>query len=74
MERSGASVWTGVWSEAMKNIRDYIADLEKKAAEIKLIAELATDPGARLENKRLALEFERLAERERQKLKSADAA
>ncbi|ETR78938.1 hypothetical protein X566_03190 [Afipia sp. P52-10] len=54
--------------------RAYIAELETKAAEIKIVAELATDPAVRLQNKRLALEMERLADRERQKLKSCDAA
>lgn len=57
----------------MKTSRDQIADLEVRAAEAKIIAELATSPDVRLEKKRLALEIEQAAERERNKLRSVDA-
>jgi hypothetical protein len=57
----------------MRTSRDQIANLEVKAAEAKMIAELATSPEVRLEKKRLALEIEQAAERERRKLHSEDS-
>mgnify|MGYP006872303350 CR=1 FL=1 len=50
-----------------------IADLETQAAEAKITAELATAPQIRLQKKRLALEIEQAADRERQKLRSIKA-
>lgn len=55
-----------------KASRQNLADLEAKAAEAKMIAELATSPDVRHEKKRLALEIEQAANRERNKLRSAD--
>lgn len=57
----------------MPSSHQLIADLETQAAEAKIIAELATDPQIRLQKKRLALEIEQAADRERQKLRSIKA-
>lgn len=57
----------------MPSSHQRIADLETQAAEAKITAELATDPQIRLQKKRLALEIEQAADRERQKLRSIKA-
>jgi uncharacterized coiled-coil protein SlyX len=55
--------------QSMTDIEKRIAELECKAAESSMLAELATSAEARLYNKRLAIELSELAQLERDKAK-----